>query len=102
MRSAPVEGLDIHHFARERAGDGTKSMKRLCSSMVTIRCSALRTLPLSPTFERGVHLWRLLSATGGRDATIIVEWDGVAASPVGVFAEAGETRYVGFVARWAG
>ncbi|MBS0198189.1 MAG: SWIM zinc finger family protein [Planctomycetes bacterium] len=58
-------------------------------------------LPLSPAFERGIHLWRLLSATGGREATIVAEWDGEAAEPVGLFVDAGGTRYVGLVTRWA-
>jgi hypothetical protein len=58
-------------------------------------------LPLSPAFERGVHLWRLLSATGGREATIVVEWDGETAEPVGLFVDAEGTRYIGLAARWA-
>lgn len=58
-------------------------------------------LPLSPAFERGIQLWRLLSATGGGEATIVAEWDGEVAEPVGVFVDAGGTRYVGLVARWA-
>jgi hypothetical protein len=58
-------------------------------------------LPLSAAFERGIQLWRLLSATGGRDATIVVEWDGEAAEPVGLFVDVAGTRYVGLVARWA-
>jgi hypothetical protein len=58
-------------------------------------------LPLSPAFARGIQLWRLLAATGGREAAIVVEWDGEAAEPVGLFVDAGGTRYVGLVARWA-
>jgi hypothetical protein len=58
-------------------------------------------LPLSPTFERGIQLWRLLSATGGREATIVAEWDGDMAEPVGVFLEGEPTRYIGLAARWA-
>jgi hypothetical protein len=58
-------------------------------------------LPLSPAFARGIQLWRLLAATGGREATIAVEWDGDAAEPVGLFVDAGGTGYVGLVARWA-
>ncbi len=58
-------------------------------------------LPLSPAFARGAHLWRLLSATGGREATIVVEWDGEAAEPVGLFVDSQGTRYVGLVTRWA-
>lgn len=58
-------------------------------------------LPLSPAFARGIHLWRLLSVTGGDEATIVAEWDGDVADPVGVIVHAGGTRFVGFVARWA-
>jgi hypothetical protein len=59
-------------------------------------------LPLSPGFERGIHLWRLLSVTGGREATIVAEWDGEEAEPIGVFVDAEGTKHVGLVARWAG
>lgn len=55
-------------------------------------------LPLSPAFERGIQLWRLLSATGGREATIVAEWDGESAAPVGLFVD--DQKYVGLVARW--
>lgn len=58
-------------------------------------------LPLSPPFARGFQLWRLLAATGGREATIVADWDGDAAEPVGLFVDAGGMRYVGLVARWA-
>lgn len=58
-------------------------------------------LPLAPAFERGIHLWRLLSATGGREATVVVEWDGEVAEPVGLFVESGGTKYVALGARWA-
>ncbi len=58
-------------------------------------------LPLSPAFERGIQLWRLLSATGGREATIIAEWDGETAVPVGLFVSAGGTAYVKLATRWA-
>lgn len=59
------------------------------------------TLPLSPAFERGMQLWRLLSATGGREATIVVEWDGETAEPVGTFIHGMETTYVGLAQRWS-
>ena len=58
-------------------------------------------LPLSPAFEKGIQLWRLLSATGGREGTIVAEWDGDAAEPVGVFVDAETTEYVGLGGRWA-
>lgn len=58
-------------------------------------------LPLSQSFERGIQLWRLLSATGGREATVVVEWDGEAADPIGVFIDAAVASYIGLVARWA-
>lgn len=58
-------------------------------------------LPLSPAFARGIHLWRLLSATGGRESTIVAEWDGEEAAPVGLFVNAGGMKYVALGARWA-
>ncbi len=58
-------------------------------------------LPLSAAFARGIHIWRLLSATGGGEATIVAEWDGEEATPVGLFVNAGGTAYVAFGARWA-
>lgn len=58
-------------------------------------------LPLSPRFERGSQLWRLLSSTGGREATIVTEWDGEAADPVGVFVASGSPMYVNLAKRWA-
>lgn len=58
-------------------------------------------LPLSPAFARGIQLWRLLAATGGREATIVVEWDGETAEPVGLFVDAGGVKYIGLVARGA-
>ena len=57
-------------------------------------------LPLSPPFERSIHLWRLLSATGGREATFVVEWDGESAEPVGLFVDDEATRFVRVGARW--
>ncbi len=60
-----------------------------------------QTLPLSTSFARGLQLWRLLAATGGRPATIVAEWDGDAAEPVGVFVDGGDASYINLVARWA-
>lgn len=57
-------------------------------------------LPLSRSFERGMQIWRLLSVTGGRETTIVVEWDGEAAEPVGLFVDDEETTYVSLVMRW--
>ena len=59
------------------------------------------TLPLAPAFMRGLQLWRLLAATGGRPATIIAEWDGLSAEPVGVFTAEQAARYIELVTRQA-
>jgi hypothetical protein len=58
-------------------------------------------LPLSARFQRGINLWRLLAASGGREVTIAAEWDGESAEPVGVFIDAEGASYVGLVMRWA-
>jgi hypothetical protein len=59
------------------------------------------TLPLAPAFMRGLQLWRLLAATGGRPATIIAEWDGLSAEPVGVFTAEQAAKYIELVTRQA-
>lgn len=58
-------------------------------------------VPLSTTFARGSQIWRLLAATGGREATIVAEWDGEAAEPIGVFSGESGSVYVGLATRWA-
>jgi hypothetical protein len=58
-------------------------------------------LPLSARFQRGINLWRLLAASGGREVTIAAEWDGESAEPVGVFIDAEGASFVGLVMRWA-
>ncbi len=58
-------------------------------------------LPLSRGFERGMQLWRLISVTGGGEATVVVEWDGEEAEPVGLFMHGAVTTFVSLVVRWA-
>jgi hypothetical protein len=40
-------------------------------------------LPLSRGFLAGLQMWRLLSASGGRPLTVMAEWDGESATPLG-------------------
>jgi hypothetical protein len=40
-------------------------------------------LPLRPAFQAGLPMWRLLSASGGRPVTVLAEWDGETALPLG-------------------
>lgn len=43
------------------------------------------SIPLSASFEGSMQLWRLLASTGARPATIVAEWDGTHATPIGAF-----------------
>jgi hypothetical protein len=40
------------------------------------------TLPLSPAFQSGLSLWRLLAASGGIPVCLMAEWDGHTALPL--------------------
>lgn len=75
--------------------------KLLRSGNLWLLAQGQELLPVSPAFGRGIHLWRLLAATGGREAMIVAEWDGEAAEPVGAFVDGLGIQYVSLVARWA-
>lgn len=55
-------------------------------------------LSLRPSFRSSLPMWRLLSASGGRPATVLAEWDGHTALPLG-FIQSG--RHIDLAARWA-
>lgn len=61
-------------------------------------------VPLRPAFVTGggggggMGLWRLLSATGGRAATVFGEWDGEYLTPLAALVGG---VYLGLAARWA-
>jgi hypothetical protein len=46
-------------------------------------------LPLHPAFADGPARWRMLSASGGRPATVSAEWDGETARPLALWTSAG-------------
>ncbi len=100
---------NLHRFAKALAANPWLMRFPLLLPCTTLVRSADRwllrqgeaRLPLSPAFERGMQLWRLLAATGGREGTIIAEWDGEFAEPVGLFVEGDATRFLSLVARWA-
>jgi len=56
------------------------------------------SLPLHPTFARSLHLWRLISASSGRPATIVGEWDGEHFLPLSVITA---SAYEDLAGRWA-
>lgn len=51
--------------------------------------AASEALPLHPSFAGGPALWRMLSASGGRPATVSAEWDGETARPLAMWTSAG-------------
>lgn len=55
-------------------------------------------LPLKDTFAAGLHLWRLLSASGGNAVMVMAEWDGHSALPLGAIHADG---YLDLAPRWA-
>jgi hypothetical protein len=57
-------------------------------------------LPVRPAFARSLQLWRLVSARCGSPMTVVVEWDGVSALPIGAFGESPE--YLDLAPGWAG
>ncbi|HEX2837795.1 MAG TPA: SWIM zinc finger family protein [Phycisphaerales bacterium] len=57
-------------------------------------------LPLRGAFTGGINLWRLLSASRGDEATVLVEWDGESAMPVGAVGGVGDA-FLDLAPRWA-
>ena len=57
-------------------------------------------LPVRPAFARSLQLWRLISARGGSPATVVVEWDGASALPIGAFSGS-PVEYLDLAPRWA-
>jgi hypothetical protein len=55
-------------------------------------------LPLRPSFQASPQLWRLISASGGAPLTVLAEWDGEHALPLGALRGA---EYVELAAGWA-
>ncbi|MBN8479701.1 MAG: SWIM zinc finger family protein [Burkholderiales bacterium] len=51
--------------------------------------AASDALPLHPSFADSGLLWRMLSASGGRPATVSAEWDGEAARPLAMWTSDG-------------
>lgn len=56
-------------------------------------------LPLKDSFAAGLQLWRLLSASGGCEITVLAEWDGFVALPLSAISESG---YHDLAPRWTG
>jgi hypothetical protein len=57
-------------------------------------------LPIRPAFLRSLQLWRLVAARPGVPATVVVEWDGISALPIGAFNHA-PYEYLDLAPRWA-
>lgn len=55
-------------------------------------------LPLKDSFAAGLQLWRLLSASGGGDVTVLAEWDGRGALPLSML---GSHGFLDLAPRWA-
>lgn len=55
-------------------------------------------LALKPSFVSSLQHWRLVSASGGRPMSMLVEWDGDSALPLGAFDASG---YHDVAPRWA-
>lgn len=51
-------------------------------------------LPLAPSFEGSMSFWRLVAASGAQPVTIAAEWDGMHATPIGLFIDSDPTSYV--------
>lgn len=55
-------------------------------------------VPLSPSFSAGLGVWRLLSVSGGAEMTVLAEWDGEHALPLGAL---GASGHLDLSTRWA-
>ena len=57
-------------------------------------------LPVRTSFANSLDMWRLVSARAAAPMTVVVEWDGISALPIGAFAESPH-EYVDLAPRWA-
>ncbi|MCW5764819.1 MAG: SWIM zinc finger family protein [Phycisphaeraceae bacterium] len=55
-------------------------------------------LPVHASFASGMQLWRLVSVSGGKHVSVLAEWDGFSAQPLGAIHENG---YIDLAPRWA-
>jgi len=58
-----------------------------------------RGLPLRGSFTQGLQLWRLVAATGGSPATIVIEWNGTSALPIALLGGA-HGGFLDLASRW--
>jgi SWIM zinc finger len=56
-------------------------------------------MPVRPAFARTLQLWRLVSAGEGSPMTVMTEWDGLSALPIGAFNES-SNEYLDLAPRW--
>jgi hypothetical protein len=56
-------------------------------------------LPVRPAFARSLQLWRLVSASDGLPMTVMTEWDGLSALPIGAFNESAN-EFLDLAPRW--
>jgi hypothetical protein len=59
-----------------------------------------RGLPLRTSFANSLDMWRLVSARAAAPMTVVVEWDGISARPIGAFADS-PREYLDLASRWA-
>lgn len=55
-------------------------------------------LPLRPSFQGSLTMWRMMAASGGKPMTVLAEWDGETTLPVGGIQG---SRHVDLASRWA-
>lgn len=56
-------------------------------------------LPIRGSFAGSLDMWRLVSARAAAPMTVVVEWDGITALPIGAFAES-PREFVDLAPRW--
>jgi hypothetical protein len=57
-------------------------------------------LPVRNSFAGSLDMWRLVSARAAAPMTVVVEWDGITALPIGAFAES-PREFLDLAPRWA-
>ena len=58
-----------------------------------------RGLPVRHSFASSLDMWRLVSARAATPMTVVAEWDGITALPIGAFAESPH-EFVDLAPRW--